>query len=74
MIGYSSGHVDVFNMESSLYRGSYGKPLGECVYCVRLKFSHVTSCFRVWAVVEKNAKRCGFFTLATKVHTGSRKS
>ncbi|XP_064624692.1 WD repeat-containing protein 36-like [Lineus longissimus] len=26
LIGYSSGHVDTYNMQSGLYRGSYGKP------------------------------------------------
>ena len=25
LVGYSSGHVDVFNLQSGLYRGSYGK-------------------------------------------------
>ncbi|XP_013379758.1 WD repeat-containing protein 36 isoform X1 [Lingula anatina] len=26
LIGYSSGHVDVYNMQSGLHRGSYGNP------------------------------------------------
>ena len=26
LIGYSSGHVDLYNMQSGLYRGSYGNP------------------------------------------------
>lgn len=26
LIGYSSGHVDMYNLESGLYRGSYGTP------------------------------------------------
>lgn len=29
MIGYSSGHVDVYNLQSGLHRGSYGDP-GNC--------------------------------------------
>ena len=29
LIGYSSGHVDLFNMQSGLFRGSYGNPSGK---------------------------------------------
>ena len=28
VIGYSTGHVDVYNMQSGLHRGTYGKPRG----------------------------------------------
>ena len=30
MIGYSSGHVDLYNMQSGLDRGSYGNPGKMC--------------------------------------------
>lgn len=26
LIGYSSGHIDVYNLQSGIYRGSYGEP------------------------------------------------
>ncbi len=29
LIGYSSGHVDKFNIQSGIHRGSYGKPTGQ---------------------------------------------
>ena len=29
VIGYSSGHVDMYNMQSGLHRGSYGNPAGK---------------------------------------------
>ena len=31
VIGYSSGHVDMYNLQSGIYRGSYGEPSGETV-------------------------------------------
>ena len=29
LIGYSSGHVDIYNMQSGLHRGHFGKDTGE---------------------------------------------
>ena len=29
IIGYSSGHVDVYNLQSGKHRGSFGKPVGK---------------------------------------------
>ena len=29
IVGYSSGHVDVYNMQSGKHRGSFGKPVGK---------------------------------------------
>lgn len=29
VLGYSSGHIDVYNMQSGIYRGSYGKDKGK---------------------------------------------
>lgn len=29
LVGYSSGEIDVYNLQSGLYRGSYGKETGE---------------------------------------------
>jgi len=31
LIGYSSGHVDIYNMQSGLHRGSYGNPKGTSI-------------------------------------------
>jgi len=31
IVGYNTGHVDVFNMQSGLHRGSYVNPVtGQC--------------------------------------------